>query len=209
VTVSSDTKTYTFTDNGSGLFFMDQAFDGQPGETFTLKIDYDGETYTAVQQMNRIATLEDVRYELYESFDSTNVDEITNPDNADIYDIYVTFQEPLGAGDNYFVTSHKKPLAPNKDLRFGWYYEDELLDGAYFEDEYIEDGAYSVGDTVVTQLYSITKETYDYFLAIDEQTEFRGFVFDKPPANVPTNITNGGRGFFIVSAVSEFEKVVN
>lgn len=209
VTVSSDRKTYTFTEAEAGQYLMDEEFDAQVGENFTLNIDYKGDTYTASHMMNRIAELENVNYVLYESIDEEDEHNATiNPDSLDEWDIYVTFQEPEGRGDFYYFGNFLKENGPQTNLYLGEYFEDEILDGAYIDNEYATYGFFKPGDTIVTQMFSISEEVNDYLFAVDNQTDFRGFIFDAPPANVPTNISNEGKGFFIVSAVSEFEKVL-
>jgi len=207
ITVSSERKTYTFTETEAGTYIMDQRFDGKPGETFTLNVDYQSKTYTATQQMNRIAELTDIDYVLYAEYEEENVNP-NNPDNLDEWDVYATFQEPIGTGDYYYFGSFEKSKGPQSNLTLGEYYEDSLLDGAFIESEYVTYGFYEPGDTIITQMFSISEEVHDYLIAIDQQTDFRGFIFDAPPANVPTNISNDGKGFFIISAVSEFEKIL-
>lgn len=206
VTVSSDTDTYTFTERDPGQYHS--FFDGKVGQTFTLNIDYKGERFTSTQKMNRVSELEEIEYVFYEEFDEENHDPVTNPDSLDEWDIHATFQEPVGKGDFYYFGNFKKTGSSDKNLYLGEYYEDDILDGTYFENEYVTYGYYEPGDTIITQMFSITEDVYEYLGAVDEQTDFRGFIFDTPPANVPTNISNDGKGYFIVSAVSEVEKVL-
>jgi len=208
VTVSSERKTYPFIEKEPGRYVMDGIFDAQVGEIFTLEIVYNGELYTATQQMNRIAELENVNYVLYEEFEEEDFNELTNPERLDEWDIYVTFQEPKGVGDYYYFGNYNKRTGPETNLYLGEYYSDELLDGAFIDDEYATYGFYEPGDTIVTEMFSISEDVHDYLFAVDNQTDFRGFIFDAPPANVPTNISNDGKGFFIVSGVSLFEKVL-
>lgn len=208
VTVSSERTSYTFTEREPGRYVVDGIFDGQVGETFTLNIEYNGEIYTATQTMNRIAELQEVNYVLYEEFDEENFDPTNNPDRHDEWDIYVTFQETEGLGDHYYFGNYQKNEERGTNLYLGEYYDDELLDGAFIDEEYATYGFYEPGDTIVTEMFSISEEVFEYLSAVDNQTEFRGFIFDAPPANVPTNISNDGKGFFIVSGVSLFEKVL-
>lgn len=208
VTVSSSRKTYTFVEGEAGKYYMQEDFDAQEGEEFTLQIEYKEEVYTATHKMNRVAELLDVNYELFEEYDSSFTYRGINPDSLDEWDVYVTFQEPQGVGDYYYFDSYKKSTDPTTNLYPGEYYNDEILDGVFIDNEYVSYGYYEPGDTIITQMFSISEEVFDYLLAIDEQTDFRGFIFDTPPANVPSNISNDGKGFFIVSGVSEFEKVL-
>lgn len=208
VTVSSDRKTYTFEEKSAGQYYMNEGFDAQEGENFELRIEYNGEVYTATQSMNRVADLQAVDFVLFNEFDEENNNYSINPDSLDEWDIYATFQEPPGLGDFYYFSNYLKSDGPNINLYLGEYYEDDILDGAFIDSEYVTYGFYEIGDTIVTQMFSISEEVHDYLKAVDEQTDFRGFIFDTPPANVPTNISNDGKGFFVVSAVSELEKVL-
>ena len=207
VSVSSSRRTYTFTERNPGSYYMDDRFDGMVGETFTLNIDYNGESYTASHDMNRVPEIEDINYVLYEEADSTKTQRPgLNPDNHDEWDIHATIQEIPGKGDYYYFGNYEKSAGPQTNLYLGEYTDDEFFDGAYIEDSYVTYGFFEPGDVIITQIFSISEEVYDYFTAVDNQTDFRGFIFDSPPANVTTNISNGGKGFFIVSAVDEFEK---
>lgn len=59
------------------------------------------------------------------------------------------------------------------------------------------------GDTITLQMGGITKEYY-YFVydVIMETFEYRNPLFSGPPANISSNISNGGMGFFTAYAVS-------
>jgi len=51
-------------------------------------------------------------------------------------------------------------------------------------------------------------EAWDVFWAVFNETEFNGGLFDAPPANVPTNVSNGAIGYFGAAAVTEIEAIV-
>lgn len=53
------------------------------------------------------------------------------------------------------------------------------------------------------QIHTITKEAFDYFRVLDEQVKNNGQIFSPVPTSPPTNISNGGLGFFIVASVSQ------
>ena len=55
---------------------------------------------------------------------------------------------------------------------------------------------------VTVEMHSISRKYYDFLVAIALETEFNGDLFSGPPANIPSNISNGGLGFFIASAVT-------
>jgi len=76
--------------------------------------------------------------------------------------------------------------------------------------EYWRDGNFwsNPGDQVAIQMESITRETYDYYLALINQLKYASGVFHPAPANAPTNISNGGQGFFYAASVSRKATVI-
>jgi len=56
--------------------------------------------------------------------------------------------------------------------------------------------------------WNIGMEAWDVFWAVFNETEFNGGLFDAPPANVPTNVSNGAIGYFGAAAVTEIEAIV-
>lgn len=59
------------------------------------------------------------------------------------------------------------------------------------------------GDTITLQMGGITEEYYHFvYDVIMETFEYRNPLFSGPPANISTNISNGGMGFFTAYAVS-------
>jgi len=65
------------------------------------------------------------------------------------------------------------------------------------------------GTTVVEKFYSMTEEHYAFVRAMMSETEWQGLgPFSYISANIPTNISNGGLGFFAASDVLRIEQVV-
>jgi len=52
------------------------------------------------------------------------------------------------------------------------------------------------------RMYSITEEGYNYYKALIAQFKNDGGTYSPAPASPPTNIDNGGLGFFRASAVN-------
>ena len=51
-------------------------------------------------------------------------------------------------------------------------------------------------------------ESYSQNTALGQQV-FRGGLFDGPPANVPTNVSNGAMGYFSASSVTYSETIAD
>jgi len=120
---------------------------------------------------------------------------------------FINVTEPAGEGDNYYFNTFLKGEEPEINLSNDGITSDEFIDGSEVNEAYVADGLYSPGDTVIIQMRSISKEALTYIEDIVAQTLDRGFIFDTPPANVPSNLSGGARGFFILSAVDEGEVV--
>lgn len=196
VTVSDNTTNYALQHQSNGRYLLPENFRGKIGHNYTLTISYKNEIYTASHYMDTVAQFDDAyaTYFLKEEDDSLT-----------IYDFFIDVQEPEGKGDYYLFNTYKKGSIPFLDISYVGYYSDEFYDGNYIEDTYVTEGRYNPGDEAILQMYSLSQEAHDYLLAITDQTEYRGGLFDTPPANVPTNIKGGGFGFFITAAVAEID----
>ena len=67
----------------------------------------------------------------------------------------------------------------------------------------------SPGDTLTLEMISISRVQYDFYANFLYQTELSGNPFaSAPPANIPTNLSEGARGFFQVSRLSTAQMVL-
>jgi len=70
--------------------------------------------------------------------------------------------------------------------------------------------ALNPGDTVTLMMSSITKEYYNFIVELmDETFEFRNPLFSGPPANISTNISNDGVGFFAAYSTTYSTTIYN
>jgi hypothetical protein len=86
--------------------------------------------------------------------------------------------------------------------------EDEFFDGNYANGVWIaslfteeETENLLPGDTVSVETYMIDKAYYDFIFAAQIETTMKNPIFSGPPANVPSNISNGALGSFAACAV--------
>jgi len=72
----------------------------------------------------------------------------------------------------------------------------------YFYSRYEPEYVYP-GDTITLKMGGITKDYYNFLIELMDQTfEYRNPLFSGPPANIRTNISNGGLGFFTAYSTS-------
>ncbi len=64
-----------------------------------------------------------------------------------------------------------------------------------------EDIYFPPGSIIIGTKYSLTEEYASYLRALIASTEWQGSLFEDARANLPTNISNGGLGFFSACSV--------
>lgn len=200
VEISGGGDVWSFNEVSPGVYQSSPMAHAKMGNEYTLHVNYEGENYEAKDYCDTVPSLEDM--ELY-----FNVGQ-----ESDWYDILVWTTELSGYGHWYCW----------RVLVNGEYVKDTLSEISFDSDEYLGDGltfeAFPIesvsadlattGDTVTLEQHNISNQTYNAFEAILTETEWKGGIFDAPPANVPSNVSNNGLGLFIVSAVHQRSTVV-
>lgn len=72
----------------------------------------------------------------------------------------------------------------------------------------VEDVSFPAGTIIEQKRYSLTPEHADFIRSLLLETSWQGGVFPTDPANVITNISNGGTGYFAVCAVNSLSLTV-
>lgn len=176
-----------------GYYFRTDNWRGIVGRKYFLEIQYDGELYEACSEMLPVPQLDSINYRYGYNAESGRTG----------YFISAFFQEPAEI-NNYYRWLYYR----NDSLAWTNEYisTDQLFSGQYVKGYEFGRKA-RLGDTVRIEQYSLQPEAYEFIRQLKEQKSF-GNLFDTPPANVKGNISNGGIGLFMVSAVSSKEIVV-
>lgn len=192
VSVSDGTNTFVYSETSPGVYKTLPTAAAIPEKEYTLTINYNGKTYTAKDYCDEAPILDTVLTEI--------IYEDNNTDIAGV-ELKISTQEKAGGRDFYAWK-----IYVNGELRNGEVSEqiaidgDNYPDGVYFNERtitFIDE--VNAGDTIKVAQHAISKFTYESIQAILFQTEFRGGIFDSPPANVPTNMSEGAMGIFTVS----------
>ncbi|TAD98339.1 MAG: DUF4249 domain-containing protein [Bacteroidetes bacterium] len=208
----SDGMVYDFTDSkGDGNYTWTPKNNekiGKIGKTYTLNINFEGESYQAVTKIGRVPAIDSIGYEFQEKT-------LQFSKEGYLANFYAT--EPKGSGDCYRIKSYRNGVLNNKIRDIVIAYDAGTSDGANTDGIlYIlplrrsisrPDSLYQVGETVKVELLSITEDAFYFFSEARNQLN-NGGLFARPPANVRTNIKNvnpNGKkatGYFGASAVS-------
>jgi hypothetical protein len=182
----------TLTEQGNGIYLTTPKLQGTVGRTYTLRFTTGGKEYTASSLLRPVAHLDSLTFEFHEE----------KPEIDSGYSSFLHFQDPAGKGEFYkfdiWINGQKR-----NDIAV---VSDEIYDGA---DAKAEIGyLLQLGDTMRLDMYSLDKPAYDFWNGMQILFYQGGSPFDSPPANAPTNVSNGAIGFFGASAKSSQQRVV-
>lgn len=202
VTLTDGVQTWTLTEQpaGSGNYFTPADAAGVVGRHYTLTIQHNGDTWTATDLMRPVPALDSVAFDL--------ADREVEEGEAPWYDVRIWTQELPGLGDHYRWKTYVNGYTRSDSLKAASFVDDRLYDGSAVAGVVVDQVQARPGDTIRVEQHAITKEAHDVILAILQNTEWRGGLFDPPPANVPSNISNGGLGFFGAASVKDRTGIV-
>jgi hypothetical protein len=187
-------------DSVPGLYLTPDDYFGVPGRTYKLNIELqegiNGETsYSASSLLNPVAPVDSIDVVYKEEWEAWELQlYATDPTSVNFYmfDVYKndtlltdTINEVGISDDKYF----------NGNFTYGA--------PVYYFVKGNPDEVVHPGDTIILRMAGITEEYYNFVVDVMNETfEFRNPLFSGPPANISTNISNGGMGFFTAYAVS-------
>lgn len=221
VNVSSPTGSYDFvhTENGQYQWTPEAGKNiGEIGDTYTLTVDYNGNTFTSSTQLNPVPEIDSIR--IY--FE----DEAFGADEGLYAELYA--RDLPGKGNTYWVKSYRNDTLLNKPQELNIIYDATFdagteIDGTAFIrplrfaiNALDEDGfprALESGEKVKSEIHSISNEAFRFLQIVQEQTtNGDNTIFSLPVANSKGNIfdASGDRvlGVFNVAAISSLERVV-
>jgi hypothetical protein len=224
--IDNNGNNFAFVDNDSkGAYIWTpptgQIF-GTIGDDYSLKINFEGETFISQSMMNPVPLVDSVTF----SFEEKNA---FNPDS-----FYGEFwsRDLLGPGDTYWIKAFKNGQLLGKPSELNLAYDaafskggDSDSDNKIFippirgnvnpsndEDDDNLTSPYIDGDSLYVEIHSINESAFNFLTQVVIQTDRPGGfgeLFAKPLSNVSTNISNQNvnsetivLGFFNVAAVS-------
>lgn len=204
VILTTDNRIDTLNEEAPGMYYTHSNFYGIPDEVYNISITNTGivgdngdDIYIASAVMRNTLHLDSITLSQEDEFEENH------------FNINGWGQENPEPGDFYFWNYYKNGVL-----------ETDTLDEAIFTDDVAVNGNYipgltmwwnikaEPGDTILVESISITKEYYEYIMALMQETSWNSGPFGGPPANPRGNISNGALGFFKASDYSYVETVV-
>lgn len=190
--------TVTITDNNGAIYPFVYTSEGiyvndlipVLGNTYDLEIIYEGETYTASEQLNTVSPLEFVEQRNDGGFTGEDIE------------LKAFFTDPIGLGDHYFFEGISE-RGIVLDTLFDEFFDGNPIFGFYLVEDLVP------GDEVIFNLYGVDEQFYNFmFVLLQQSSEQSDGPFETQPATVRGNIineTNGDNfplGYFRISEVS-------
>lgn len=173
---------------GSGQYYTPAFASPVVGNTYTLLISAGGVSYSAKATVTKPLEFARMRYKqtsegLYKIYAVANP---YNPNRPAMYEINFDWS---------FLPAYKDKN-PDDCRATVFYYTLPTLDVSEIlapESEIVE---FPAGTRVVERRYSLSDEQAEFIRALLLNTTWAGGLFNSAPATLPTNVSNGGAGFF-------------
>jgi hypothetical protein len=205
VTVSDGKTEYPFVesireDNKGNYYNTEISKPLSSGGIFHLTVKQGNKTYTASSELRPVPPVDSV---------TVSRSALSRVANKHMYDVFIHYRNLPVAGNFYlvdlYVNGKLRTYSPARKTVIS----DE--NQARYESLYVttlRGQELIAGDSLVLEMRSISRKQYDFYSNFFSQTALSGNPFaGAPPANIPTNLSEGARGFFQVSAVSTATKV--
>jgi len=202
VTIQDDRYTHILTEIEPGIYETLDTVRGYESQDYKLSIEKDGNFYSAQETLKPVGDI-DCAFLIAGDTSSLFL--------GDEYLILMSAQEPKGLGDYYLWNYYEDGILISDTVTEKWYGDDEFVDGSDFVGVLVvlidTEKVDPYNKTMMLEMKSISEGYYDYLYGLQLET-FRGSPFDGPPANPPSNMSEGAIGFFRATDVSRKDMCV-
>jgi len=176
-----------------GYYLPEIPYQGSIGNSYTLIVDLEGNTYTATDQLLPVTEIDSLSIRIDE-------DKLEDPDDEGrFYEILFFATEPQDTKDFYLFKFYRNGDLLQDSPDDIYYSDDDVLG------ESISDiptaGYYAEGESGSVEIYSLSRAAFVYYFDLESIINNDGGMFSQPPVNPRTNINNGALGFFQTSAI--------
>ena len=186
-------NSWNFLESEPGEYLSETAFAGKVGNTYSMTVNVEGNTFTAQDQLFYLEPIDTL-------IPFIDEEEFEDPeDDGFFWEVYIFLKEPQETEDYYQfkLFANDEPLDEDgtEIVVFNDVGVAENIDGVtsgYY---------YQEGDKVTIEWRSLSREAYVFYNSLNENINNDGGVFSGQPANVTSNISGGAVGFFQTSSV--------
>ena len=185
-----------------GYYALPALFKAKPGETYQLDIKLSrgvggASQYSATAEMPTTEfQLDSIQMEYNERFDFWLVKVYAlDPPSRDFYK-FETFLNSIAGND----TTMRTTATPDR------FFNGRNTNGfsvAFFDGELL-----AAGDTITLAMLAITEDYFNFYSELRSESGFSNPLFAGPPANIRSNIEEGGLGYFSARKVARTRVIV-
>jgi len=197
ILVSTEDKVYTFTQDQErpGYYLSEEAFAGKAGMTYSLIVNHNNTIISAKTGMVQATDFIFLRYVRQSSTKLFRIVWVANPYNAKrpaMYEILLDWSAVPGYEN----------MAPEDTKARLLYYTLPTLDVSQIFAPAMEAVLFPPGTVITEKRYSLTQGHAEYIRALLSETNWQGGLFNSAPANLPTNLSGNGLGYFGACAIT-------
>ncbi len=161
--------------------------------TYTIDVEWNGESYTASSYLPVSASLDSTIYEFQPHLFF----------HEEGYYVSMFITDPKNLVNAYLINVYQNGVPPDSDAGAPYYYvfDDVFFDGLQIEID-LWPFPFELNDTIIVELYTMDEVGYDYYNTLNVTLESSsGGGFSEAPQNPKTNLSDGALGYFGAYAV--------
>jgi hypothetical protein len=202
VTIFDGTDTIPLKEMNDGVYVTFGSMAGKVGKKYTLSVKLpDGREYTASDSLEACSDIDSI-------CQSANYNSYMQGYG---YDVLFYGHEPQPSGNHYMYNLKINNRLYTDTITEVNFASDEFVNGSFVRDFQVfrirEIDLVDSTSLVTLELYSTSKAYYEFLSALMVETVWRGSPWDGPPANIPGNVSHGGKGFFRASDVKRKDRM--
>lgn len=200
VTLKNPNGTWLLNEVTSGEYVTDSTWRVDPNTTTELSIVWEGEQYQASAFMKKA--------EDFEPFKAYSAEELGIQVDARAKDWPVIpfltnqfgYSDPARWELRFFINNPNLPPIDTSQSEVFFTHPNLETDGL-LSLESIDYKIVPDSTSMILSKFSLSDEGYEYYRSVLKETDWSGDLYSTIPGNVPSNISNGGLGFFGASHV--------
>ena len=178
----------------SGIYKTDSNYIALLNKIYRLQILYEGERYTASARMIPVTPFKKLSYTYNSNNNLYYIDSVSrsfSSRESAMYEVIIDWSHLPDYADLPFI--EKRAVL--------YYYTLKTIDISQVFASEKETVYFPKGARILERKYSLAPQHAEFIRSLLSETEWRGGFFDVTQANVHTNISNGGLGYFGASTV--------
>ena len=189
------------TPSGSGIYKSVNPFSAREGKNYTLHIFYENQIITAKSVIAPAEFFNFLSYTKNQSSGLYNISWVASSfttSSPAMWEVLLDWSKVPGY----------QQLDSTKTKARMLFYTLTTLDVSQIFAPSVESISFPSGTQITENRYSMTPDYAEFVREVLLETQWQGSLFNTAPANVPTNLSSGGAGFFAVCGVSSIYQTV-